>query len=212
MPIIPQQWSVVIIGAWNRAILTPSGIATRLFLLPVGTAVQVLVPLDAVAPYQVRHNDITVVASSDRLLVHPEASTYEGLASAMEVVRRALDDLPRTPMSAAGYNLRFKSEGPVEVLTRLLTHSCDDEFSDAQYFIQERELGRTLRHGNGRIKVSVTQEEDLSFSLLLNFDMQTSDVAHIRQWVNEHPDTIRQHTERILFQCLGLNREDFADA
>jgi hypothetical protein len=107
MPIRAEDWNVVVVGFWNRAIYTPSGISRRLFGLSPTTPVQVLIPLDLPAPYQVRHEDLTVIVGSDRMIVQPARANYPGIASAMGIARRSLDDLPHTPFSAAGINLRF---------------------------------------------------------------------------------------------------------
>jgi hypothetical protein len=59
-PLNPQpfNWDVVIVGFWNRAILTPNGIAKRLFKLPEGSGIEVLVPVNSLEPSQVKHNGI----------------------------------------------------------------------------------------------------------------------------------------------------------
>ena len=49
----PGDWNVVIVGHWNRAILTPQGIATRLLQLPPETEIGIEVPMDAIGPYRV---------------------------------------------------------------------------------------------------------------------------------------------------------------
>jgi hypothetical protein len=55
MALSPERWSVVIIGRWNRAILTPAGIAKRVFGEPETKLMDVEVPLDGLSPYRVRH-------------------------------------------------------------------------------------------------------------------------------------------------------------
>ena len=34
MPLEPYDWNVVVLGRWDRALLTSQGIASRLFQLP----------------------------------------------------------------------------------------------------------------------------------------------------------------------------------
>ena len=53
MNVQPSEWSVIILGAWNPAILTPGGIAQRIFKGACGEhPVDVQVPLDGLAPYK----------------------------------------------------------------------------------------------------------------------------------------------------------------
>jgi hypothetical protein len=212
MPIVPKDWSVVVVGRWNRAILTPAGIATRLFELSPDTPVQIFVPLDGVAPYQVRHENQTVIAADDRLTVQPLRSDYDGIVGAMAVVRRALADLPRTPVVAAGFNLRYRSEEPIETLQRLADHPWDDELSDEHYEIVERVTTRAVRWKNGTIRASVTQAEDLSSTVLLNFELRSEDVAALQGWIDVSAEDVRRETERILFNCMRITREEIVDA
>jgi hypothetical protein len=212
MPLVPLDWNVVIIGHWNRAILTPSGISRRLFGLPEGTPVQVFVPLDAIAPYQVRHENITVIAGSDRLLIQPTTNNYDNLVAAMAVARRALEGLPETPITAAGFNLRYRSTDSNDALQELTTHPFDDRLSDEGFEIASRSILRSVRCDKGRIKIHISREEEGAFAILLNFDLQSQNAAEIRAWLAMPAAEIRRQAERILFSCMHLSREEVADA
>jgi hypothetical protein len=54
MPLKPYDWNVVVLGHWNQAILTPQGIAERLFQLPSETEIGIEVPMDAIGPFRVK--------------------------------------------------------------------------------------------------------------------------------------------------------------
>src|SRR6516165_8300462 len=69
MPLVPCEWNVVVMGRWNRAILTPQGIATRLFQLPLNTSIGVEVPMDGIGPYRVSHDRLVVMVSEAWLIV-----------------------------------------------------------------------------------------------------------------------------------------------
>ena len=45
MPLEPYDWNVVLLGHWNRAILTPQGISERLFQLLSETEIGIEVPM-----------------------------------------------------------------------------------------------------------------------------------------------------------------------
>lgn len=204
MPITAENWNVQLIGFWNRAIYTPAGISRRLFQLPQNIPVQVLIPLDFPAPYQVQHDGLTVSVGGDRLVVHTDRANFEGIAAAMEIGRRALDDLPRTPFIAAGFNLRYTSDGMVSSLDEIVGNAWDNHLSDEGLAILERTVTRAVRRQNGRVNVTLTQKEDLTFSLLLNFDLQTDDVAQLRAWIDGDAANIRHEVERILYNTFGV--------
>src|SRR5262245_44911690 len=144
MTLAAKDWNVVIVGHWNRAIFSPDGIAKRLFQLPEGTPVQVLVPLDAVEPYHVRHENVTVIPRSDRLLVQPVQSNVDNLVEAIVIARRALEDLPRTPVFAAGLNLRYKSDEGLDALQRITVSAWDDGIDASALVVASRGVTRSF--------------------------------------------------------------------
>ena len=206
MPIKAEDWNVQVVGFWNRAIYTPSGIAHQLFRLAATTPVQVFIPIDLPAPYQVRHDDLNVIVASDRTIVQPIRPDYASIVSAMGIACRALDDLPHTPFSAAGINLRFQSGEPVAALDEITASAWDNRLSDAQLIIQERAMSRTIRRDGGRINVNVTQKEDLRSTLVLNFDLQSDDAEKLKAWLAISADELQREAERILYNTMGVER------
>jgi len=85
MALKPSDWSAVVIGRWNRAILTPRGIAQRVFRLPEGTPIQVLVPIDAVGMNSVivKHGEFQATVDDSRLQIHLEHGNFDALERAM---------------------------------------------------------------------------------------------------------------------------------
>jgi hypothetical protein len=151
---------------------------------------------------------MTVIVSDDRLVVRSARANYEGIVAAMEIGRRALDDLPRTPFLAAGVNLRYKSDTPVAVLEEITANAWDNRLSDEQFEIQERTVSRMIRRANGRINVTITQRANQTFSLGLNFDLQSDDVQQLHDWLNISRQEIQQTSERILYNSIGVQREE----
>lgn len=208
MPIAPEEWSVVILGAWNRAILTPSGISKRLFKLPEGTPLQVHVPLDVLAPFRVIHNDLSVMAGSDRLIINPDKPTFAKMGEAMKLGWTALDSLPETPVSAAGFNFKYKSTKPLESLVKLLEHSLDDLFAESEYQVQSRVLARHLKWRSGEIRMAVSEDADLSCTVLFNFHMESDSLGKLKDWLSVPIEDACEQIEIILHQYLGVSEGD----
>lgn len=211
MPIHPHDWNVIVVGFWNRAIFTPAGISRHLFLLPQATPVQVLVPIDLPAPYRVSHEELTVTVGSDRLIVEPAEPTFVGLAAAQEIGRRALAHLPRTPLLASGINVRYRSEGPVPALEAIVASAWDERLSDKGLEIMERSITRSVRRRGGKLNVTVTLKEDQTVALALNLDLQSDDVERLRAWIDVSADDMRHEIGRILYDTLGVRREEVTD-
>ncbi|MBN2373783.1 hypothetical protein JXL19_08350 [bacterium] len=88
MGLNPYDWNVVVAGYWNRAILTPAGIARRLFGLEPNIPVMIEVPIDGLAPYRVTHEDLTVTAVMGRLTIYANTPSFKILDSARAIAIR----------------------------------------------------------------------------------------------------------------------------
>lgn len=212
MSLVASDWSVVVLGAWNRAILTPSGISKRLFRLPEGTQVEVMVPIDVIAPFRVKHEDVSVSATAESLIVTPEKSTLNNLKKAMEIADRALSNLPETPVIAAGINLKYKSSQPVRALARLLQSSLDQSFSEQTIEVLSRTILRSVRWKQGEIRIAVSQEPGQAYSILLNVHMEGDTTGKLKEWLSVSLEETHRQVETILFDCLGLSEGDIGHA
>lgn len=211
MGLQPADWSVVILGRWNRAILTPNGIAKRLFKLAEAKQVLVAVPLDGVSPYMVRHPTQQIVAMTDegRLLVQVVKADYKVLGEAMTAGANALTALPETPVSAAGFNINFRSKEVTPEMAALLVPDSEKRFVDAGFKLVVRTLGRSLEHGSGKLNVTVASDED-GFGLSLNFHRDSEVVDELKQWLQTPVAQVEETVNKIL-DAFGLDIEEVKD-
>lgn len=209
MPLSPTDWNVVVVGRWNRAILTPSGIKQRLFRLDEGTPVEVFVAIDAIAPPQVKYEGTIVIVGGDRLISHPETSDFHGLERSMEVARRAMENLPETPVTAAGMNVKYSCKDSLEALQSITRHSWwDDRLSDFKYEILGRTLSRALKWREGQINFSVSEESDTTFQIQFNFHRGSTSVTDLVRWLTTPVVDLENEVNRILFDCIHIKPED----
>ena len=209
MAMIPYDWSVVIVGSWNPAILTPSGIARRLFHLDKDTPVEVAVSLDMIAPLLVKYERMTVVAGSERLIIQPDDSEYQALATAMTLGARAVESLPETPFAAVGINVKFRAAQQIEALQAVTRKGeFDDCLSDQDFVISGRSLTRTLDWKDGRLKFTIGQEQDNPFEVLFNFELRSPTADRHIEWLNIDVGEIQSQVNSILFECIQIEEED----
>ena len=213
VPLTPKEWSAVVVGRWNRAILTPSGIAKRLFHLEEGTPVAVFVAIDALDPPQVKHEGFSVVAGWDRLIVQPETCDFEGLQKAMAIACRAMENLPETPVIAAGMNVKYNSSEALEALQQITRHEWwDAQLSDRRYEIAGRSLIRALKWSEGQINFSVAEEPTGAFLVQLNFHRESTSVDDLKKWVSTPISEINDQVKQVLFDCMQIKPEDIEHA
>jgi hypothetical protein len=178
------DWNIVVLGAWNRAILTPAWIGQTVLGSPEDAPVEVLVPLDGVAPFQVRHQGITVVPAPGQLLVQLEEPTEALLTRAMEVTKKAISDLPRTPLRACGINIRYSAPEPPALLLDRMRCQSERLFSDNSYEVRMRRRGETLAFHEGTLNVIADIPTTGTFTLTLNFDRPGPSHSDILDWLS----------------------------
>ena len=207
MVLQPADWGVVIVGRWNRAILTPNGIAKRLFKLGEEKQVRVAVPLDGVSPYLVGHpsQQIVVMTDESRLLVQVEKPVYDELGNAMMAGVNAMIALPETPVTAAGYNINFHSKELTPEMAALLVAEPEKSLVDAGFSTVARTVGRSLEHDEGRLNVTVSGED--GFTVSLNFHRSSEVIDELRQWLQTPVEHVKQTVERVL-AALKLDIEE----
>lgn len=199
----PCDWNVVIAGSWNRAILTPNGIAKRLFKLPEGTGIQVLVPVDLLQPPKVKHGGIVATVDERRLIIGTETPTWEALAKAMQTGCNALADLPETPVLAAGVNVRFEIRDCVSQVEDIVQCVLDTHLSDAGYEIVTTGLTRSLRvkddvFKEGVLNLSLHKKEPGSMRMEVNFHRDSKTPADLIKWLQIPMDKLKEQTVQLL--------------
>ena len=194
----PFDWNVIVLGFWNPAILTPAGISRRLFENPPNIPLQVEVPLDGLTPHRVKQNGVVVIADTSRLLVQPEVSNYETLRTAMEVCIKAIRNLPETPFSAAGFNLRFKLGNVPAEFIAAVNPEVDGLLSEKGYIIRSRTMKRSLSFKAGDLNLSIIQNPNEELKLEYNFHRQSAIPAELIEWLATSKEEIEAEAEKIL--------------
>ena len=201
------DWNVVVVGYWNPAILTPGGIGKRLFGLEKGTPIAVEVPIDGLAPYRIRHGGLTVTAELGRLALVADTPSLARLDLARGVASRAIESLPETPLTACGFNVRFKmADLPAKVLTGTRA-VLDDWLSDADFKITSRAVLRSIEFQDGILNLAVRQISDAETHVEFNFDRQTHEVAALRAWLALPMEEVRTSVTKVL-AILGAKFEE----
>src|SRR5439155_23257483 len=124
------------------------------------TPVEVFLTIDDIQPPRVRHEGITVFASDAQLSVSVEPYTFERLDHARQVASEAIEQLPRTPLLAAGVNVRYRADALPRSVAARFSPDLDQRFSDQDFEILGRQFHRLLAFRDGRLLVRVTSDPD----------------------------------------------------
>jgi hypothetical protein len=204
MKLQPINWSVVLVGGWNPHILTPAGVAKRVYKEEKGATLRVEVPLDGESPHRVFNpkEEISVVCTDQKLTIDLTQAKYENLALALESGVNVLASLPETPVEAVGYNLNFGRNQFDNDFYKLIEAGFDTTFSDAGFSLVERGIKRGVSYKTGRINITATITET-KCSLMLNFHLSSKDKAKLKEWMTTDINTIKDDVNKILriFSC-----------
>lgn len=210
MPLLPEDWTVVVLGRWNQYLFTPAEISKNVFGLAEGTPVEVYLTIDDIEPPRVRHDGITVIASKNRLSFSVVPYRFNKLDRARRLASEAIARLPKTPLTACGVNVRYRAEVlPAPVADRF-SRDLDKRFSDVGFEIVGRQFHRLLKFQDGGLLVRVVMEPDGRSEVLLNFELRSKDPEVLREWLSMPMDTIRDAVCRVMEKSLDLQGGDYA--
>ncbi|QDU65096.1 hypothetical protein Pla86_01590 [Planctomycetes bacterium Pla86] len=105
----------------------------------------------------------------------------------MRFAVNAIESLPETPLTAAGYNVRFGSEGDSTDLLELTSIALDKSVSDAGFSIKGRATKRTLEIEPGVVNLEITSHQDGNVLVGLNFHLQSQDPDSLKAWLQISP-------------------------
>lgn len=194
----PGDWNVVVLGAWNRAILTPAWIARVVFGLSPDSPLEVMIPLDVMAPFQVRHGGLIVTPAFGQLIVQIEEPSAASLASALEAMKRAILDLPRTPLRACGVNIRYTSPEPDGTLVERTRCQTDSILAEAGHNIRVRRRGETMTYRAGSLHFIADIPTTGPTVLTFNFDRQCATHQDALDWLNQSAEEYVEQAAKVL--------------
>lgn len=125
------ETSLVLAGAWNAAILTPSWVLKHGFgreEADAATRVQIFLPVvqgGTLEFAKIRTEGLTYVVRPDALIFAPNEAV-EQLSRAEEVAAGIVGVLSHTPMTGIGHNFEFREPAPSPANVRLFTEVRQD--------------------------------------------------------------------------------------
>lgn len=200
-------WNAVVVGKWNPAILTPKGIADQIFRKPADYPIEVLVPVNAMGPIKVRIEGFLVSADFERLIIDCEKSDWENLEKAREYCCQAIDTLPKTPVTAAGFNIRYELEEPSEDFIEILNVPLDSSLSDNRLEIVGRETRRSFSWEKGTVNLHVIKPKSGNYKILMNFDIQSINIEELKEWLTTPIDKVKDITKTIICSVFNICEE-----
>ncbi len=180
------DWNVLVVGAWNRAILTPEWISKEI-LTTGGEPVNIEVVLNnpQVPPIRVRYDDLIVVVPGHLEIVTTKCDAAT-LDKARECALKAIAALPRTPLVAAGFNVRYRWDELPDELPAAVKCDVDRCLVDAGKTTVTRQVQRIVEFGDGQLNIEIrtpAKEGNAAAEILFNFHRASKDHGDLESWL-----------------------------
>lgn len=197
------DWNVVVAGAWNRAILTPEWIGRFLFEVGEDTPLSLEVPINVRGPWRVTHDGVSIEINPNGLVASVNPCKYETLDKARVFAKHAVTELSRTPLVAAGFNVRYRvTETPPE-LAEAFECGFDKSLSNRGIEIGARGIRRTLPWGAGVVNTELRMEPNKATIIEYNFHKGSSNHAELKSWLEIPIDGVEEMVKKLFGALPG---------
>jgi hypothetical protein len=181
-PIIDSS-TLVIVGKWNKYILSPNWVANTIFE-EATLNVDFPLRLDLPSKYTSPTSNITFIPSEDRVIFIPPNFEESTLTKIEKMSHTLLTHLSYTPIIAFGINICFVEKDNA-ALYALFNISDNDKLSESGFQISTNSVVRNLKSDNGQIlNFKITQKaNEITFEF--NFHYPVKNATEAREKLEE---------------------------
>lgn len=199
-----MNWSIVLVGAWNTAILTPDWLTNQL-----GTSgpIQIEFPIgNPLMPIRYTLNGVHLVVTRDHVVLAPSADAPEILNRIESYSRSILTVLVHTPVSAIGINFAFQEEAPSDDLKKLFKAPDLSRIADADFVVEATEIKRQLQMPQGGIlNLSLRQTNGSQVVVNLNFHRDVDGASAAASYLDGRVTEYRELATKFLQEAYELD-------
>src|SRR5262245_61886273 len=114
-----DEWTIVIVGSWNVAILNPEWVGREVLEVP---NVEMELLFGNMRPsLRISSPQVSVIPTSMQVVINPRHATDESLQAAERAAIILLDKLRVTPITAIGINFAYNEEAVPPGIAGLFT-------------------------------------------------------------------------------------------
>ena len=203
---LASEWSIVIAGSWNLAILNPEWLAKKIFCKD---EVEVELVLVGTRPtIRIRSGNVVFFPSSTRVSISCKEASAAALEEVEAVAVKVLKELPVTPLSGIGVNFAFRAEAPTEALLDCFNLNDGAKLSASGPQILSTGITRAFDDDGNRINYSMELGEDRSVTLKFNFHTPVSDGKEAISAIEKLSAVRLERAEKIIGEVYELSVEE----
>lgn len=201
-----EQRTIVLAGAWNTRIFSPSWISSNLSQQKeVGIEIAMN---NLAAPMRLVFDDIYLFLASDRIVVQPQNLTDSSHRSALEIASKIVKTLPHTPISAIGINFGFLEREPGADLVELFAVSDNDSLADAGAKIVATSITRSLEIEDQAVNLIIDFNEAADIAFDINYNRRIGSGEEPALALDIDVIELRAKTVQLLSETYSLEIND----
>jgi hypothetical protein len=202
-----EKWSIVFVGAWNTAILTPDWLTKH-----VGATgpVQIEFPIgNPLLPLRYTLNGVHLVLARDRIILAPSADDTDVLERMESFGKKILSILTHTPVTAVGINFEFLEDAPSAEVKKLFKAPDLVRLADADLVVEATVLKRRLRlPQDGVVNLSLQQTNGSQVAAKLNFHRDVDGATTAASYLDGRVVKSRASALKFLHDAYELDLEE----
>lgn len=175
MKIKDESYSVVLVGKWNKYILSPEWSAGNIFNVE---RLQVEFGINVGLPSRYSANNIRMVPTDDAVVFSALAYDDDTLALLEELPVSLLQKLKFTPIVACGINFGFSENIEDTDVSELFNFSDNSKLIEMGCVIDSNSISRSLMFGDKQLNLNISQlDSKVNFEFNFHYDVKSVDAA-----------------------------------
>lgn len=201
-----NSFSIVLAGAWNRAILTPIWLVNNLFDNKPEPQVEFSVNFDA--PFRFVVKNIIIAPGIDKVIFWSKDNSDESLKLMEETSVRLCSILTHTPLVAVGINFGFLEKNNKAALFDLFKFNDTDGISSNQWTITRPSIKRSLSKDAYFTNLSISLDDNSDFHFDFNFHYKVSETNEVKTFITDKIIDYKNQAISLLNSLYKLNIEE----
>lgn len=201
-PVI-TDWTTVLVGSWNLAILNPGWAAAEIFQVET---IQVDMAVGGMlSSLRYVHDDVIMTPTADRAIFSARHCTDEVLIKMEDLSVRLLTLLPRTPIAGVGINFGYLELEPKPELLEVLNARDSVKLADRNLIYTDASLTRAITYDDRTLNFKISQVDDGAVAFHFNFSHPAQNADEAIKALKDKIIPYRKAAEKILSDVYDLD-------
>lgn len=205
MEILAEGHNIVLMGGWNRNIITPQWVASSLANVEeVGFQLAID---DPTFPFRILFDDYVLTVRADRLQLHSHIVSADRFSGAATLAHHLLELLPHTPISALGINFAWRESDPPPALLPVFTLTDTTAIADEGRSVTETAIKRSFPWEEGTLTFTMVLKPQGHVVVDVNFHWAVTRAADAQQYLKDRPSEAREAARLLLRKVYELEED-----